>query len=248
MKEIELDDIDKGLINALQADFPLTRRPFADTGSSLGLGEEEVIRRINRLKEAQTIRSIGPVIDPRSLGYRSTLVAMSVPEDSLRKAADIVNRHPGVSHNYLRDDSFNVWFTLSVPPGVDLDSELKILGDEVRPEQMLNLPAVRLFKLDVFFDAKNDGQHKDVEQVAERHESTVSPDEKKVIDVLQRDLPLLSHPFDAMADGVGMTVDDFLAHCRRLKEQGVLRRFGASVRHRTVGYRRRAGSWPPTAR
>lgn len=236
MKELELDDIDKNLVNLMQADFPLTRQPFADIGSNLGLGEEEVIRRTASLKEAQIIRSIGAVIDSRSLGYRSTLVAMSVPENRLEGAADIVNRHPSVSHNYLRDDSFNMWFTLSVPPQADIESELKIISDEVMPVQMLNLPAVRRFKLDVLFDATSGGHKMKAEQVAERHQSTVSPDDKKVIDVLQQDLPLVSQPFDAMAEEAGVTIDDFLVHCSRLKESGVLRRFGASVRHRAVGY------------
>lgn len=240
MEEIELDDMDKALLNMLQAEFPLTLQPFADIGSSLRISEGEVIQRIARLKEAQIIRSIGPVIDSRSWGYRSTLIAMSIPGDRLEGAADIVNRHPGVSHNYLRDDDFNMWFTLTVPPQADIDSELKTLADEVRPERMLNLPAVRRFKLDVFFDATSDGGKTNVGQMAERHESSASADNRKVIDVLQQDLPLVSRPFDAMAGAADMTVDDLLAHCRRLKEQGVLRRFGASVRHRAVGYKANA--------
>ena len=236
MKEIELDEVDKGLINSSQAEFPLTRQPFADIGANLGLGEGEVIRRIVRLKEIRVIRAIGPVFDSRSLGYRSTLVAMSVADDRLEEAARIVNGHPEVSHNYLRDDSFNMWFTLAVPAEGDIESELQTLAGKVKPERMLNLPAVRLFKLDVFFDAKGDNRPAGVAMLDEERSLELSSEEQMVVGVLQQDLPLVSRPFDAMTAEAGMTIDDFLMHCRRLKERGAMRRFGASVRHHAVGY------------
>jgi siroheme decarboxylase len=236
MKEIELDDIDKDLINITQAEFPLTRQPFADIGVNLGLDEAEVIRRIERLKGSQVIRSISPAFNSRSLGYRSTLVAMSVAEGRLEEAARVVNRHPGVSHNYLRDDGFNMWFTLTVLPGGDIESELQTLAAKVAPERMLNLPAVRLFKLDVFFDAKGDNRPSGVVMPDEGRALELSSEERMVVYVLQRDLPVVSRPFDAMAAEAGMTTDDFLMRCRRLKERGVMRRFGASVRHNAVGY------------
>ena len=206
--------MDKGLLNVSQAEFPLTRRPFADIGSRLGLDEDEVISRIARLKGSQVIRSIGPSFDSRSLGHRSTLVAMSVAEDRLEETARVVNEHPRVSHNYLRDDSFNVWFTLTVPEGVDIEDELRVLAERVTPQRMLNLPAVRLFKLDVFFDAGGDNRSTGVAIPDERPALQLSAKERTVAGMLQQDMPLESRPFDAMAEAIGMTVDDFLAHCR----------------------------------
>jgi len=236
MNDIKLDDTDKRLLNVLQADFPLTREPFADIGARLGLDEDGAIRRIERLKGSQVIRTIGPAFDSRRLGYHSTLVAMSVAEDGLEEAALVVNAHPGVSHNYLRDESFNMWFTLTVPADVDIENELQALADKVKPERMLNLPAVRLFKLDVFFDAGGDNRATGVAISDEGRSLRLSPEERMVVEVLQQDLPLVSRPFDAMAEATGVTVDDFLMHCRKLKEKGAMRRFGASVRHHAVGY------------
>jgi DNA-binding Lrp family transcriptional regulator len=236
MTDIELDDMDKRLLNVLQAEFPLTREPFADIGARLGLDEADVIRRIERLKGSRVIRTIGPSFDSRSLGYRSTLVGMSVAEDRLEKTARVVNEHPGVSHNYLRDDSFNIWFTLTVPADVDIENELQALADKVQPKRMMNLPAVRLFKLEVFFDAGGDNRPGGVAIPGEGRSLQLSLEERMVVDVLQQDLPLANRPFDAMAEATGMTADDFLAYCRRLKECGEMRRFGASVRHHAVGY------------
>jgi len=240
MSEIELDDRDKGLLNVLQAEFPLTRQPFADIGSRLGLDEGEVIRRIERLKGAQVVRSIGPSFDSRRLGYRSTLVAMSVAEDRLKETARVINEHPGVSHNYIRDDSFNMWFTLTVAADGDIEDELRTLAERVAPQRMLNLPAVRLFKLDVFFDAGGGNRPAVAEVLDNGRVLQLSAEERTVIGVLQQDLPLESRPFDAMAEAVGMTADDFLRHCLRLKEGGAMRRFGASVRHHAVGYKTNA--------
>ena len=228
--------MDKGLLNVLQAGFPLTREPFADIGARLGLDEGEVIRRIERLKGSQVIRTIGPVFDTRRLGHRSTLVAMSVVEDRLEETARVINENPGVSHNYLRDDSFNMWFTLTVPEGVDIEDELRALAERVTPQRMLNLPAVRLFKLDVFFDAGGGNRPAGVEVPDKGRSLQLSSEERMVVGVLQQDLPLVSRPFDAMSEATGMTVDDFLTRCRRLKERGAMRRFGASVRHHAVGY------------
>ena len=243
MKEVKLDDTDRGLLNLLQANFPLSREPFVDLGSSLGLEEKEVIQRITRLKEAQIIRSIGPVFDSRSLGYKSTLVAMRVPDERLEEAAQMVNEHPGVSHNYGRAGALNLWFTLAVPPGNDLKSELQALANKVCPEQVLDLPAVRHFKIGLFFDMAESGPQVNFSNNSPKKPrgalqalSTLSSSEKAAISEIQQDIPLLSRPFDAMAEHVGMEVNEFLRCCRRLKERGVMRRFGASIRHQNVGF------------
>jgi DNA-binding Lrp family transcriptional regulator len=235
----ELDRIDGELLNTLQATFPLSREPFADIGAGLGLSEDEVIQRIQRLKEERIIRYIGPVLDSRRLGYSNTLVAMRIPEVTIEKAAATVNSHPGVSHNYLRDDDFNLWFTLAVPPDGDMESELNNLTARVKPERVLNLPAVHLFKIGVFFDVSGNGSpaaESSAFNTAPPRGKALSPVEELVINELQQDLPMTSWPFDKMADDVGIQVDEFLETCRRLKESDIIRRFGASLRHQNIGF------------
>ena len=240
MREAKLDQTDRDLLNLLQSRFSLSRQPFAELGAALGLDEEEVIERIVRLKQTQVIRYIGPVFDSRSLGYRSTLVAMRIPEERLERAVRIVNEHPGVSHNYARSDALNLWFTLAVPPGSDLKEELQALVARVDPEEMVDLPAVRLFKIGVFFDVAGDGRVGG--SVPAKPEITLQPavalsgSEEAVVRELQREIPLTARPFDDMAQRAGVGVDEFLRCCRALLERGVMRRFGASLRHHSVGF------------
>ena len=113
---MNLSSIDRKLLNLLQAEFPLSREPYTDLGLRLGIDRDEVIHRIEQLKAKGIIRQISPVLDARSLGYQTTLVAMRVAESQLDKAAQLIMEHPGVSHGYERNHHFNLWFTLAIPP------------------------------------------------------------------------------------------------------------------------------------
>jgi len=110
-----MDSVDSRLLNMIQEEFPLSFRPFKDIGDRLGLSEEEVIERIKNLKDRGLIRRMGGIFDPRSLGYKSTLVAVEVRAYNLEEVASFVNAYPEVTHNYQRDHRFNLWFTLIAP-------------------------------------------------------------------------------------------------------------------------------------
>ena len=118
------DEVDQRLLNALQAGMALERRPFLAVAEQVGISEDEVLARMQVLKDAQIIRQVSAIFDTRALGYESTLVAASYPEDRLFDAAAIINGHPGVSHNYRRTHNFNMWFTLAVEPGARLSIAL----------------------------------------------------------------------------------------------------------------------------
>src|SRR5690606_9297944 len=109
-----LDETDKQLLNALQGGFPLVPRPFAEVASTVGLTEDEVLRRTERLVRDRIIRQLTPIYDTRAFGYGSMLVAAKVDPEHPWGPAKIINEHPGVSHNYLRNHEFNMWFTLAV--------------------------------------------------------------------------------------------------------------------------------------
>lgn len=148
---IELDEVDKAILDMIQVEFPLTHRPFDELGRGLGIDREEVISRIKRLKTAGAIRRIGPVIDIKKLGGASTLIAMNTPSERVDEVATIINEYSEVSHNYLRPNKYNIWFTVSAPSKERLD---QILG-EIRNKtgcEYLNLPVVKMFKLRVRFD------------------------------------------------------------------------------------------------
>jgi DNA-binding Lrp family transcriptional regulator len=121
----ELDPTDSAILNRIQSDFPITSRPFLALADELGLTEEEVLERVARLKAGGVIRRIGGNFVPGKLGYVSTLCAACVPADQVESFAKIVNRYPGVTHNYQRDNTYNVWFTFIAPSMEEIEANLR---------------------------------------------------------------------------------------------------------------------------
>ena len=234
------DGLDKKLVNLMQASFPLTERPYAELGRQLGIDEDEVILRIERLKATGIIRQIGPVMDARRLDYRTTLVAMMVPETRLDKAGQLIAEHPGVSHGYQRDHHFNVWVTMAVPSTADIGTEVRQLTESIGAEASFPLPAVRLFKIGTYFDMVGNSQETPGALrppdgiLPERVE--LSQSDRLVINELQQDLPLVPTPFGDIAARVGIDQMNLLAQCQSLLQRGIIRRFSASVNHRKAGF------------
>ena len=147
-----MDDIDKAILNRIQSDFPITSRPYLTIADELNLTEKEVLDRVSGLKEMGIIRRIGANFVPAKLGYVSTLCAAKVPEDKIERFAEVVNRFPGVTHNYRRENSFNVWFTFIAPSMEEIEQNLKEIEHETGIKEILNLPATRVFKIRAQFD------------------------------------------------------------------------------------------------
>lgn len=149
--EVKIDDIDRAILNRIQSDFPLTPRPYNTIGQQLELSENEVIKRVRHMKDTGIIRRIGGNFTPHALGFVSTLCAAKVPPDKIRQFAEVVNRHPGVTHNYRRDNSFNVWFTFIAPSTEEIEANLKQITADTGVSDILNLPATKLFKIKAEF-------------------------------------------------------------------------------------------------
>ena len=149
---MQLDDIDRQILNRIQSNFPVTARPYAAIGQELDLTEDEVLARVGRLKRIGIIRRIGGNFSPEKLGFVSTLCAASVPKEKLEAFAAAVNRYPGVTHNYMRDNPFNVWFTFIAPSMDVIDDNLAAIAEETGVHGILNLPATRVFKIRAKFD------------------------------------------------------------------------------------------------
>jgi DNA-binding Lrp family transcriptional regulator len=150
--DISLDETDRLILNRVQSDFPVASRPYLAIADELGLTEREVIDRVLRLKQSGIIRRIGGNFVPGKLGYVSTLCAARVPADQVARFAEAVNRHPGVTHNYLRENAFNVWFTFIAPSMEEIEAKLKEISAETGVTEILNLPATRVFKIRAQFD------------------------------------------------------------------------------------------------
>lgn len=151
-----MDALDKQILDLIQSEYPIESRPYAAVGGRLGLTEAEVLARVRALRQRGIIRRMGANFGSRSLGWRSTLCAAKVPEDKLESFVAEVNRHPGVTHNYLRAHDFNVWFTYIGPDKADIEATLAGIT-EATGIPVLNLPATRMFKIKVDF-AMDGGQ------------------------------------------------------------------------------------------
>jgi DNA-binding Lrp family transcriptional regulator len=146
-----LEDLDRAILNEIQSHFPLVARPYAEMGRRLGASEEEVLARVQAMHDAGIIRRIGANFTSRKLGYTSTLCAARVPPEKLEHFAAVVNRYPGVTHNYLRKHRFNVWFTLIAESTDRLAEILEEIRMASGVEEILSLPAQEVFKIKVDF-------------------------------------------------------------------------------------------------
>jgi DNA-binding Lrp family transcriptional regulator len=148
----ELDSTDSAILNRIQSDFPITSRPFLTVADELELTEDEVLERVARLKADGIIRRIGGNLVPGKLGFVSTLCAASVTADKIDHFAEIVNRYPGVTHNYQRDNTYNVWFTFIAPSMEEIEDNLRKIVEDTGVEDILNLPATKVFKIRAEFE------------------------------------------------------------------------------------------------
>jgi len=147
-----IDNIDRAILNRIQSDFPITSRPYLSIAEDLGFSESEVIERLDRLKKKGIIRRIGGNFVPEKLGFVSTLCAAKVPENKIDHFASAVNRYPGVTHNYQRDNQFNVWFTFIAPSMEEIEENLKNISKETGIQEIINLPATKVYKIKAHFD------------------------------------------------------------------------------------------------
>ena len=239
---IPLDETDKRLMNLLQSSFPLDPEPFALVASEAELDLDDVLARTRRLLDERIIREITPIFDTRALGYESMLVAAKVDSEHPQRAAQAVNAHPGVSHNYLRTHDFNLWFTIATPPDSELGlgGTLDVLMRETGAESMRQLPTLTLFKINMNLEMEKgtDALAAAVEAAPPRELEPQPYDERDVavIRALQGPMEPVERPYDEAATEVGMTTEQLLEHLRGMVDRKLLRRVAAILFHRRAGF------------
>ncbi len=234
----KLDALDRSLLERLQAQFPLVPRPYAVLAQNAGLKETEILERIQRLRAAGMIREISAIFDTRRLGYHTTLVAFHVANGGMEKAAALVNAHPGVSHNYARPHHYNLWFTLAIPPGKDLVPAIDHMARQAGVDDWLNLPALRVFKIKTHFKMIQGGPPTVPAEPAGSPPDgrRFTTDDIPYVRALQKDLEVVTRPFVEPARWIHTSEEELLAKAKELEAAGIMRRFGAVLRHRKVGY------------
>jgi siroheme decarboxylase len=239
---VPLDDFDRRLLNAMQGGFPIEPRPYAAVARDLGVPEERVLQRVRELIADRIIRQVTPIYDTRALGYGSMLVAAKVDPEHPWRAAKIINSHPGVSHNYLRNHEFNMWFTLAVEGDskLGLQGTLDILQELTGAESIRQLPTLKLFKIRMDLEMEGDTKSLSTEGVAAQPVELggVAHDEfdRDVIRATQGDMPVIPEPYAPAAARLGIEVGALLEHMAGMQERGLLRRVAAILYHRRAGF------------
>lgn len=246
-----LELAERKLLNIIQSAFPLVEEPYKAIGEQLDMSEAQVMESIARLKRQNVIREINAIFDTRRLGYTSSLVAMRFPPERLHRGALRINKHPGVSHNYARVGHFNLWFTLAVPPNESLEETVQRMAQETEAEDYRVLPTIRFFKIGVNFDMVEersaayqyyspDGYDKNGAMKNWNKVEPLTDFEVQAVRELQQDLPLVSRPFDGMAQRLGITTQQLFDLARSFQERGVMRRYSAVLYHRRAGFKANA--------
>lgn len=147
-----MDEIDKKILNILQKEFPLEEQPFLIVGKRCGISEDETLNRILKMKDGGVIRRIGAVFDGAKLGRVSTLCAACVPEEKIDTFVKIVNANSNVTHNYRRDNEYNIWFTVSAATAKELKAFLKEVKEKTGVTDILDMRAIKTFKINASFE------------------------------------------------------------------------------------------------
>jgi DNA-binding Lrp family transcriptional regulator len=239
---VPLDETDKKLLNLLQGSFALRPDPFAGVAEQAGLSEDEVLERVRYLLDKRIIREITPIFDTRALGYSSMLVAAKVDPRYPHRAAQFINSHPGVTHNYLRNHDFNLWFTLAVEPDsrLGLDGTLNVMAAKTGAESIRQLPTLKLFKIrmELEMEGGTDALQTEGEAVEpmELDPIEVNDLDIAVIRATQGPMEVRSDPYTPAAERLGLPVSHVLARLESLRERGGLRRVAAILYHRRAGF------------
>ena len=239
---VPLDETDKRLLNLMQGSFPLAERPYAEVARRAELSEDEVLRRTRRLLDERIIREVTPIFDTRVLGYSSMLVAAKVDAEHPWRAAKIINEHPGVSHNYLRDHDFNLWFTIATEPGskLGLQGTLDVLAELTGAQSIRQLPTLRLFKIrmDLEMEKGTDALAAVAEAVDHKEPEAIelSDLDLAVIRASQGPMEPIEEPFAPAAAKLGMPVAKLLDHLESMRDRRALRRVAAILFHRRAGF------------
>jgi siroheme decarboxylase len=240
---IPLDEMDRKLLNLMQGSFPIEPRPYLRVAEQAGIAEQELMARVSELLDKRIIRQVTPIFDTRALGYSSMLVAAKVDPEVPHRAAKVINEHPGVSHNYLRNHDFNLWFTIAVEPDspLGLQGTLDVLAQESGATSVRQLPTLKLFKIRMDLEMEGDTQALSAAaaQANEPVELERQPyDELDIstIRALQGDMPVIAEPYAPAAQELGVSQEALLAHLRGMQERKLLRRVAAILYHRRAGF------------
>lgn len=222
------------LAHAIQSNVPFVSRPFAELGARLGLAEREVLAQLERWASEGKLREISAILEGSALGYDSALVAGMVPPERLDAVAAIVNQHPTVTHNYLRNHEYNLWFTIAVPTQMGLERTLELLAARAGVPAFHPLRRTHTFKVGVNFDLLSKTSTTSVVKLEAAVPFAASARDQRLFRAIQTPLPLAEQPFARLAEPFGLREDELLGFAAS-HLGNAMRRYVATFRHRQLG-------------
>lgn len=154
----QIDQVDKDILMILQRGIPICNRPYLAMAEEIGgIGEQEVIERIAVLKQENIIRRMSGFFNSRKMGYTSVLCAIKVPAEHIDEVSQLINHFPGITHNYLRQHEYNMWFTLIASCSEEVERILQLIEADPHVEKVLRLYSNQRFKINVTFDLMTGG-------------------------------------------------------------------------------------------
>jgi len=226
------------ILSRIQKKFPLVAKPFKTIADELGMSEDEVLEILQKEKADKIIRQTSAIFDTKRLGYKSSLVAFKISEDKIDKAVEIINSHPGISHNYERNHDFNIWFTLGVPPTSELGLEktVAIIAKLTGADDYIMLPTLKLFKINVKLNTTGKDEKKEKVKKVVHKEIELTPLHQQIIKLAQYDIEMVSEPFAKIIKEIDTDYDTFFKILIELQEAGIMRRFASILNHRKAGF------------
>jgi len=236
--KVQTEKMENELLFQMQNAFPMTQRPFEVIAKELDTSEDEILTMVQKLGDEKIIRQTSAIFDTKRLGYKSSLVAFKVDEAKVDEAAKIINAHPGVSHNYLRNHDYNIWFTMAVEPNsiFGLERTIEILKERTGAEDAIVLPTLKMFKISVKMDTTGKRAKKEKLKKLAHKEIELTLEHIAVIKELQKDIEVVSEPFKKATEKLGLSYERFFELANELKESGVMRRFATILNHRKAGF------------
>ena len=229
-----MNKIQKKLLSIIQSDFPVTERPFLALAGRAGLKEQDLIDSIRSLKESKKVRVFGPVFEPRKLGYKSTLIAAEVDSERLAELASVMLEIREITHNYMRDNVLNLWFTITALSEEIMDNIIERVGKFPGVTMLLNLPVVTVYKINAVFGADSKTGRKTISLID--WFIPLNKSEQKIVRALQEDFPLEKRPYRVIAKAADTVESNVIKTINCWINDGTIRRFGARLDHRRIGY------------
>jgi DNA-binding Lrp family transcriptional regulator len=233
-----MKNIKDEILSRIQKKFPLVPKPFKVIADELEITEDEVLKILQEQKQKGIIRQTSAIFDTKRLGYKSSLVAFKISPDKIDKAVEIINSHPGVSHNYERNHDFNIWFTMAIDPksNLGLDKTIEILASLTDADDYIMLPTLKLFKINVKLNTTGKDSKKEKVKKVEHKDIELTPLHYAVIQNAQYDIEMISEPFAQLIKKIDIDYDTLFKILLELQEVGVMRRFASILNHRKAGF------------